>query len=145
MKKFRSVIIILILVVIITGCGQKNSDSFTLKLGSDVIENKLSNMEVIQDSSLKDAYNLDLSAMEEYTFKQNESGDFYAIIKTNDKAKVKTEMKKFFDSVKEFNVSYSPERLSLLENRVEKELGDYLIYIIANDADGIYSNILDRL
>lgn len=145
MKKIMKICGILLLTLIITGCGNSNDANFTLSGGIGVIEKSLTNMEQIQDSTLTDAYNLDLTIMDEYVFKQNENGDFYAIIRTSNKAKVKTEMKKYFENVKEFNVSYSPERLSLLENRLEKELGDYLIYIIANDADNIYDNILDTL
>ena len=52
---------------------------------------------------------------------------------------------KYFKRVKDFNSSYSPDRLVLLENRLEKQLDDYLIYIIAEDADDIYSYMLDKL
>lgn len=51
----------------------------------------------------------------------------------------------YFVKVKDFNSSYSPERLVILENRLEKELGNYLIYIVASDALEAYNLVLDTL
>ena len=102
-------------------------------------------MVTIEDSTLKDAYSLNLDNMQEYVFKQNEDGDFYAIIKTNKKTEVKNNMKEYFAKVKEFNTAYSPERLQLLEDRLEKELGDTLIYIIANNSENIYNDVLNTI
>lgn len=142
----KNIIVVLILMLLLTGCGNNESEKkFLLNDGVNVIEKKLSNMEELQDTTLTDAYNMDLDLFEEHVFKQNSDGDFYAIIKPVDKGKVKSNMGEFFERVREFNSSYSPERLQLLENRVEKELDGYLIYIIANDSDSIYDSILDSL
>ena len=54
-------------------------------------------------------------------------------------------MKKYFEKIEKFNANYSPERLEILDNRVEKEIGDYLIYIVAKDANDIYNNIVKSL
>lgn len=35
-------------------------------------------------------------------------------------------MEKYFDKIQKFNTNYSPERLQILDNRVEKEIGDLL-------------------
>ena len=51
----------------------------------------------------------------------------------------------YFEKIQKFNANYSPERLEIFNNRVEKEIGDYLIYIIAEDADDIYDEIVDSL
>ena len=139
----KKIIMMIGVLLLLTGCGK--SGNFTLELGSRVIDKNLSNMTEIADSTLTDAYNLDLSKMNEYVFKQNTEGDFYAIIKTDKQNEVKSEMKEYFRRVKDFNESYSPERLELLEDRLEKQLDEYLIYIIANDADEIYDEILEEL
>lgn len=110
-----------------------------------VIENTLKEMVVVDDETLIDVYNLDLSLMETHTIKQNTEGDLYAVIKTDNKQKVKEQMDGYFEKVKQFNTAYSPERLEILENRVEKEIGNYLIYIVAEDADDIYKDILDSI
>ena len=131
------------LIFLLVGCSKGNN--FTIEVGSSVIDKKLDNMEVIAESTLTDAYNLDLSSMQEYVFKQNTEGDFYALIKTDNTAEVKKQMNNYFERVKDFNSSYSPERLVILNNRLEKQLDNYLIYIVADNADEIYSLILDKL
>ena len=83
--------------------------------------------------------------MEVHVIKQNTEGDLYAIIKTNEKTQVKNDMVKYFEKIQKFNANYSPERLEILNNRVEKEIGDYLIYIVAKNADEIYNNIVKSL
>ena len=102
-------------------------------------------MESVDEELLEDVYGLDLSKMDVHIIKQNSDGDLYVIIKTSDKANVKNDMKKYFEKVEKFNTNYSPERLEILSNRVEKEIGDYLIYIVAEKADSIYSEILKTL
>ena len=51
-------------------------------------------------------------------------------------------LKDYFEKVKSFNENYSPERIELFDNRVEKEIDSYLIYIIHKDAEDIYKDIL---
>lgn len=141
MKKLALFLFVFLFLV---GCGKtdKQLDMVTAK---DAIEKRLSGMTAIPDSTLKDAYGLDLNNMEDWAFKQNEDGDLYAIIKTSKKTVVKNEMKEYFAKVKDFNASYSPKRLEILENRLEKELGNYLIYIVAENSDSIYNDILDTI
>ena len=139
----KKILIILAMTFLLVGCGK--TSKFTMQLGSESFDEKLDNMEIIANSTLTDAYNLDLTKMDEYVFKQNTNGDFYAIIKTDEPTTIKSEMSEYFKRVKDFNSSYSPERLSLLENRLEKQLDNYLIYIIAENSDDIYNYMLDKL
>ena len=141
MKKW---VLIFLFVFLMVGCGNDKTE-LDMSSAKGAIEKSLSNMVTIEDSTLSDAYNLDLKKMDEWTFKQNENGDFYAIIKTSNKVDVKDAMKGYFAKVKDFNSSYSPERLELLENRLEKELGDYLIYIIAENSENIYKDVLNTI
>lgn len=132
-----------IMFLFLGGCGA--SKELDMTVAEKVIDAKLNNMVVISDSTLTDAYGLNLENIETHIFKQNEDGDLYAIIKTNKKTEVKNEMKDYFAKVKDFNESYSPERLEILENRLEKELGNYLIYIVAKNNDTIYQDILNTM
>ena len=102
-------------------------------------------MKDVSEDSLEDVYGLNLELMEVHVIKENTSGDLYAIIKTTDKNQTKKDMENYFEKVKTFNANYSPERLQILEDRVEKEIGDYLIYIVAENADEIYENIINNL
>ncbi len=143
MKKIVVVLSIIVL-LFVTGCGNT-----VLELNVDntksIIEADLKNMQEVDEDSLKDVYGLNLDLMEVHIIKQNTDGDLYAIIKTNEKSKVKNDMTKYFEKIQNFNANYSPERLEILNNRVEKEIGNYLIYIVAENADDIYNNIVKSL
>lgn len=143
MKKKIFILLMVVTTILVTACGK--DISFDMKKASKTIENKLKSMKEISKTTLEDVYDLDTSKMNDFTFKENEDGDFYAIIKTDSLNEVKNNMKNYFEKVKQFNQSYSPERLKLLNNRIEKEVDDYLIYIIAKDANKIYDKIVEGL
>lgn len=143
MKKIVVVLSIFIL-LFVTGCGNTVSE-LNVDDTKAIIESDLKNMQEVDEDSLKDVYGLNLDLMEVHIVKQNTEGDLYAIIKTSEKSKVKNDMAKYFEKIEKFNTNYSPERLEILNNRVEKEIGDYLIYIVAENADEIYNNIVKSL
>ena len=143
MKKIVAVLSIFIL-LFVTGCGNTVSE-LNVDNTKSIIESDLKNMQEVDEESLQDVYGLNLDIMEVHVIKQNTEGDLYAIIKTNEKTQVKNDMVKYFEKIQKFNANYSPERLEILNNRVEKEIGDYLIYIVAKNADEIYNNIVKSL
>ena len=146
MKNKLLLLCICLMVLFLSGCGGSTSNSnLDISKTSTIIEKKLDNMNDVEKSSLENVYELDLSLIDEYVIKQNESGDLYAIIKTSRKNDVKNQMNDYFEKIKEFNTAYSPERLKILENRLEKEIGSYLIYIVSEDADDIYKDILKEI
>lgn len=140
----KKILLVLFAVMFMTGCGN-NVSEINVESTQNTIEETLKNMKSVNDESLEDVYGLDLSLMEVHVIKQNSDGDFYAIIKTKNKTEVKNDMEKYFDKIQKFNTNYSPERLQILDNRVEKEIGDYLIYIVSENADAVYDNILNDL
>ncbi len=143
MKKIV-VILSIFIMIFVTGCGN-NVSELNVDNTKSIIESNLKNMQEVDEETLKDVYGLNLDLMEVHIIKQNTDGDLYAIIKTKEKTKVKNDMKKYFEKIEKFNANYSPERLEILDNRVEKEIGDYLIYIVAKDANDIYNNIVKSL
>ena len=143
MKKIVAVLSIFIL-LFATGCGTTVSE-LNVDNTESIIESDLKNMQEVDEESLQDVYGLNLDIMEVHVIKQNTEGDLYAIIKTNEKTQVKNDMVKYFEKIQKFNANYSPERLEILNNRVEQEIGDYLIYIVAKNADEIYNNIVKSL
>lgn len=143
MKKILVVLSVFIL-LFVTGCGNTVSELDVDKT-VDVIESTLKNMENVDEDELTDVYGLNLDLMEVHIIKQNSDGDLYAVIKTDEKAKVKNDMSKYFEKIEKFNTNYSPERLEILNNRVEKEVGDYLIYIVSSDAEDIYNEIVKTM
>lgn len=144
MKKFLTVLMVAML-MFVTGCGNNDISELNVDETKKIIEQDLKDMKDVSEDSLEDVYGLNLELMEVHVIKENTSGDLYAIIKTTDKNQTKKDMENYFEKVKTFNANYSPERLEILEDRVEKEIGDYLIYIVAENADEIYENIINNL
>mgnify|MGYP003288655365 FL=1 len=144
MKKFLTVLMVAML-MFVTGCGNNDISELNVDETKKIIEQDLKDMKDVNEDSLEDVYGLNLDLMEVHVIKENTSGDLYAIIKTTDKNQAKKDMENYFEKVKTFNANYSPERLQILEDRVEKEIGDYLIYIVAENADEIYENIINNL
>lgn len=144
MKKFLTVLMVAML-MFVTGCGNNDISELNVDETKKIIEQDLKDMKAVSEDSLEDVYGLNLDLMEVHVIKENTSGDLYAIIKTTDKNQTKKDMENYFEKVKTFNANYSPERLQILEDRVEKEIGDYLIYIVAENADEIYENIINNL
>ncbi|MBQ8871411.1 MAG: DUF4358 domain-containing protein [Bacilli bacterium] len=144
MKKFLTVLMVAML-MFVTGCGNNDISELNVDETKKIIEQDLKDMKDVSEDSLEDVYGLNLDLMEVHVIKENTSGDLYAIIKTTDKNQTKKDMENYFEKVKTFNANYSPERLQILEDRVEKEIGDYLIYIVAENADEIYENIINNL
>ena len=144
MKKFLTVLMVAML-MFVTGCRNNDISELNVDETKKIIEQDLKDMKDVNEDSLEDVYGLNLDLMEVHVIKENTSGDLYAIIKTTDKNQTKKDMENYFEKVKTFNANYSPERLQILEDRVEKEIGDYLIYIVAENADKIYENIINNL
>ena len=138
-------LLVLLVLFIITGCGNDDVANLDINKTSQIIENSLTNMEVVEGEELQNIYDLKLDSLQEYIVKKNNDGDMYAIIKTNDKMDVKEQMDKYFDKVRDFNTAYSPERVELIDDRLEKEIGDYLIFIVAIDSEKIYQNIISNI
>ena len=108
MKKIVAVLSIFIL-LFVTGCGNTVSE-LNVDNTKSIIETDLKNMQEVDKDSLKDVYGLNLDLMEVHIIKQNTDGDLYAIIKTNEKSKVKNDMTTYFEKIQKLNANYSPER-----------------------------------
>lgn len=141
----RLCVLLMGVLVFVTGCGSSELNELDINKATSAIEGTLKNMEVIEKETLENVYDLDLSKVDEYVIKQNKDGDLYAILKTSNKVDVKEDMDDYFEKVKEYNEAYSPERLKILEDRLEKEIGNYLIYIVAEDADDIYKDVVNTM
>lgn len=141
----KKICVLIIMLLVVTGCGGSSLNNLDINKASDAVEETLDDMVNIEGETLEDVYGVSLSTIEEFIVKQNGDGDMYAIIKAKDKAKVKEDMDGYFDKIKTYNEAYEPDRLETLENRLEKEIGDYLIYIVSEDAKDIYEDILDTI
>lgn len=141
----KKILVMLMMLFVATGCGGKEIKELDMDKASQAIEKSLSNMEVIDDETLEDVYDLDFDLSEKHIVKQNSDGDMYAIIYANDKHEMKDEMDEYFEKVRDFNTAYSPERVKLIDERLEKEIGNYLIYVVAQNSESIYQDIIDTM
>lgn len=141
----KKILVILMMLFIITGCGGNEITDLDIDKASEVIEHTLNDMETIDNETLVDVYNIDLNLMQQHIIKQNSAGYMYAIVLTDDKFKVKEDMNEYFDKVRDFNIAYSPEQVKLIDERLEKEIGNYLIYIVAEDNEKIYQDIINTM
>lgn len=140
----RKIYILIALLLAVTACGNQ-SKNIDINKASIAIEESLDDMVNIEGDTLEKVYGVSLSNIEEFIVKQNGEGDMYAIIKAKDKSKVEKDMDGYFAIIKRYNEQFEPDRLKTLENRLEKEIGNYLIYIVSEDALDIYEDILDTI
>lgn len=71
--------------------------------------------------------------------------DTYIIVKPSEgnKKVVKEKIDEYMDALEKQWETYLPEQYELVKNRLEKELGDYLIYVVSIDNDLVYKTIKD--
>lgn len=141
----KKVVWLFICLLLITGCGNEELKELNLEKSALAVEETLKNMTDIDKDTLENVYEIDFSLIEEYVMKENEEGDLYAIIRTNNKSALKENMDSYFEKVRDFNTAYSPERVEILDGRLEKEIGEFLIYIVAKDANKIYNDIIHTM
>ena len=141
----KKILLMLMMLLVITGCGETEMKDLDIKEASNAVEQSLIDMEIISDETLNDVYDIDLELFQEHIIKQNSEGEFYAIILTNDKREVKEDMEEYFEKVRDFNTAYSPEKVKLIDDRLEKEIGNYLIYIVSSDNEKIYQDIINTM
>ena len=127
----KKILVMLMMLFMITGCGGNEITELDINKASNTVEQTLTGMKAIDNETLDDVYDVDLELLKEHVIKQNSEGEMYAIILTNDKSEVKEEMEEYFEKVRDFNTAYSPEQVKLIDERLEKEIGNYLIYIVS--------------
>lgn len=141
----KKVLIVLLSLFMITGCGGNDIQDLDMNKASNIIEESLKEMEAVSEESLQDIYAVDTSLFTSCIIKQNTEGEMYAIILTSNKTTAKENMEAYFNKVRDYNVAYSPEQVKLIDNRLEKEIGNYLIYIVSEDSEKIYQDIIDNM
>ncbi len=145
MKKI--VISLIAILFLVSGCGSKNT--LDIKAASASLDEEMKDMVVLEDKELEAIYDLDLSLMDEYIIKSgsNRNGNLYALIKVKDENKeaVKKQMDKLFEILETQSNLYSPEAVELLENKVQTNVGDCLVYISYKDTDKAYDLVKENI
>ncbi len=160
MKKIKNILIIIICIIALSGCGtQQESDNKTLDLNSVktnlatlAIENEepFSQKDNINNSDSIETYGLDVTLLDEYVIYLPSAvvdASMYIIAKPKEgeSSVVKYQIKDLFEKYYNAYNGYYPKQAKLIENRMEKELNGYLIYIVSEDNDKVYNKIKESL
>lgn len=112
----------------------------------DSKENIFGALMEVNDETLESQFNINKSDVKEYLIKvpmMITSSNSYIIIKPVDgkKDEVKEKIDEYMTKLEKQWETYLPEQYELVKNRLEKEYGDYLIYIISSDNDLVFETI----
>jgi len=107
-----------------------------------------SNMMEVPIESIEDTLGIKEEQVEEFlmaTPMMIVRSDTYIIVKPSDgnKEVVKEKLDEYMANLEKQWETYLPEQYELVKNRLEKQLGDYLIYIVSIDNDLVYDAIKD--
>lgn len=112
----------------------------------DSKENIFGALMEVNDETLESQFNINKSDVKEYLIKvpmMITSSNSYIIIKPVDgkKDEVKEKIDEYMTKLEKQWETYLPEQYELVKNRLEKEYGDYLIYIISSNNDLVFETI----
>ena len=145
MKKCFGFVILLVLCLLIGGCGSKTAYNLDMDKAIKQLDEKFTNMEIIQDNELDAVYGVDVSLSKEYVVKAStlNNGNLYAIFKVDksNESELKKQMSNMFSILEKNSNLYSPETVKLIKNHFEISVGDYLIYIVSSNNDEMYEII----
>ncbi len=151
MKKIVRSIMMIMLVLCLTACGQKDSslafDMAKIKESSKIKE-LFPSADVVSKDDLVRIYDFDLSSMEEYLIvapKVADKADMYMIIKPLEGKmdEVRNEVNNFTEKYIEQFSLYQPEEASKINNRLISIKGDYLFYIIGDKPNDLLKEFME--
>ena len=155
--KLKKILISLAILLIFTGCGEKE-----IVLDLEKVEIEVNNLEIEEDEEtiklfeknkkmdtekMEEKYGMDISVFEEILISTSENLDtasMYAIFlpKEDSISEAEKEMNSFFEKYEQaWIMGYFPEEEKLVENRLEETYGNYYIYIISKDNDKVLEKI----
>lgn len=156
MKKIMLLILGMFLMV---GCSNSETSTVNEKLDMKKIESNLQSLVVndtkpysdkdsVNDLDLIKGYGIDVDLLEEYTIyisSNVEDPSMYMVIKPTEgkESVVKYQIDDMFDKYLSAYKGYYPEIASMIEEKMEKEYGNYLIYIVSNDNKTVYNKIIE--
>ena len=155
----KKILLIIMGLFLITGCGEKKEENLNVKLNMNEIKDNLSklkiedinpysNLDSDNDLDLIDGYGIDVTLLDDYVIyisSSVEDPSMYMVLKVNEENKsvVKYQVDDMFDKYLTAYKGYYPEAATIIEDKMEKENNGYLIYIVSNDNQKVYDEILD--
>jgi len=149
----KKVLILLICMFLITGCGGNNKEELA-NIDTTKVAKKLETISYFNnDSSLNDedlikGYGIDTKIISEYAIYISSAvkdPSMYIVAKPVEgkESILKFQIKEMFSKYLSSYSGYYPEAVPMIENRLEKEYNGYLIYIVSNDNETIYKKIIE--
>ena len=119
-----------------------------LELTRNAKANILPMMMDITSEMLQDSIGVDPNSVTEFAIKTPAlitSSTTYMVVKPAEgkKNEVKTALDNYMVALEEQWSTYLPEQYELVKNRMYKEYGDYLIYVVSENNDLIYDTIIN--
>ena len=152
-KKIKCLLVIFV-VLLMTGCNSA-SDEVKKELDLDnykekVVELNINGETPFSDSSnlnnldVLDTYGLDSSLLDDYLIYMPSSvvnASMFIVVKpiSGQESVVKYQIKELFEKYYNAYNGYYPKEAKLIEDRMEKEVDGYLVYIVSNDNDKVYN------
>ena len=161
MKKLKSVLLIMVVALLLVGCGSEGEKEDTSKtfdksvakekisaLKFNDIEFTFTDSESIGNVDALKVYGVDKDLFEDYmVYLSNNITDpsMYLIVKPKDdkKSVVKYQIKDMFEKYYNSYSNYYPKEAKMIEDRLEKEYNGYLIYVVSYDNNSVYQAIQD--
>lgn len=149
----KKILYVIISIILLSGCSKND-----VKLDLDKVESNLNNLtyesesmfgknEMVDLEHLTVKYGFDASNIDDSLIsmtKVTDSASMYAIFlpKKGEKEAAKEAIEQFLTKYDQsWMMGYAPDQEILVENRLEEEYGNYLIYIISNDNEKVLETI----
>ena len=151
--RVKKIIICLVLMILLTGCGNKDVKLNLSKRETDLNELTVDDSKLFLDNEklsmekLQDKYGMNTDIFDEIlvsTPSKVGSASMYAIFlpKEGKESECEEEIDKFFDKYSQaWTMGYFPEEEKLVENKTEDKYGNYYIYVISRDNDKVIDKI----
>jgi len=162
MKKISKILLVLVVALLLVGCGKEEKESNTVakafnkevakenigKLKFSDSEFTFSENKNFDNSDAIKVYGVDTSLMEEslyYLASDVVDPSMFIVAKVSDdnKAVFKYQIKDMFEKYYNAYNNYYPKEAKMINNRLEKEYEGYLIYVVSYDNNSVYQAIVD--
>ena len=158
MKKILLVILV-ICGFLVCGCGNTENEKESLKLDLKKVGEKLATLSVdgtkvfadkdnLNDLDLIKGYGINVDLLNDYVIYLSSSVEdpsMYMVLqpKSDNVSVVKYQVNDMFKEYLAAYQGYYPEAVPTINNRMKKEEGEYLIYIVSKDNNNVYSKIME--
>lgn len=160
MKKIKKILVIVVCIIVLSGCGSQQNNS-NKELDLNLVKSNLSTLIIengapfseksnINNKDSIETYGLDVTLLDEYAIYLPSAvvdASMYIVAKPKEgeSSVVKYQINELLEKYYNAYNGYYPKEAKLIEDRMEKELDGYLIYIVSADNEKVYNAIKESL